>query len=132
MTNQKIKQIIKKNFKEQVLFLQKLVQTKSANPFTPENSDPNEPIEREVAHLIKGKLREIGLKPKLIGVSKQRPNVVAELKGKGKKTLILNGHMDTILPPEDYSFNPWSGKIEKEVAHYYDAMEHHSDHFIFY
>jgi hypothetical protein len=43
---QKLNKKIKENFRDQVSFLQKLVQTKSVNPFTPEASDPNKPIEK--------------------------------------------------------------------------------------
>jgi acetylornithine deacetylase/succinyl-diaminopimelate desuccinylase-like protein len=93
--------------------LQKLVQTPSANPFTKEplKSSPYTPVELEVAELIYDKLHEIGLQPKFVGVSHLRPNVVVKF-GKGKKTLIFNGHMDTVTPSRDYSFNPYSGIIQ--------------------
>lgn len=43
-----------------------------------------------------------------------RPNVVAHFKGQGNgKTLILNGHMDTVFPstPEKWDINPWEPEI---------------------
>jgi len=45
---------------------------------------------------------------------KDRPNVVATFKGRGRgKSLILNGHMDTVFPstPENWKFNPWNPQI---------------------
>jgi acetylornithine deacetylase/succinyl-diaminopimelate desuccinylase-like protein len=44
--------IISRHRDDQIAFLLRLVQTRSANPFTPETSDPHEPIERAVVHLI--------------------------------------------------------------------------------
>lgn len=43
-----------------------------------------------------------------------RPNVVATFKGQGGgKSLILNGHMDTVFPstPEKWKFDPWDAQI---------------------
>ncbi|MBN1679734.1 MAG: hypothetical protein JW966_05545 [Anaerolineae bacterium] len=62
-------EIILRNRDEQIGFLQQIVQANSANPFTPDASDPDRPIEREIAHLIHNKLRDIGLSPELKGVS---------------------------------------------------------------
>lgn len=98
-----------------ITFLQKLVQTPSANPFAKDllKTSPYTPVELEVAELIYKKLEEIGLSPRFVGVSSLRPNVVAEF-GDGKGTLVSNGHMDTVLPSSDYSFNPYSGFIKEE------------------
>ena len=41
--------IIAANFGQQVAFLQRLVQANSANPYTPEASAPDAPVEKEVA-----------------------------------------------------------------------------------
>ena len=107
-----IKSVLDKNFNDQVKFLQQLVRTESSNPFTPETSPPDESIELEVAKLIKQKLEEFGLFLEFKGISSNRPNVICEIKGDGEKTLILNGHMDTIVPPENYSFDPYGGEIK--------------------
>lgn len=110
---QQILKEIEKNKKEEIAFLQKLVRTPSVNHFVsePEKSKIDEPIEKEVAKLIFQKLKKIGLSPKFEGISKERPNVIAIL-GKKGKTLIFNGHMDTIPPDPGYNFNHFSGKIE--------------------
>lgn len=45
---------------------------------------------------------------------KDRPNVVARFRGRGGgKSLILNGHIDTVFPstPEKWKFNPWDPQI---------------------
>lgn len=110
---QKVAHDIESSKDEQIQFLKKLVQTKSANPNVadPSRSTPYEPIEYDVAELIFDKLQEFGLKPKYEGVSTIRPNVVCEF-GKGKKTLIFNGHMDTVVPPCDYEVGPYSGLVK--------------------
>jgi len=104
---------IEKLKKEQVEFLQKLVQSRSVNPNMddPTKSSPYDPVELEVAELIFNKLKNIGLSPKFEGISPSRPNVVCEI-GEGKKTLIFNGHMDTVPPPKGYDFNPFLGFIK--------------------
>lgn len=98
---------------ELIKFTQELVQTNSVNPYLPNESwKVNEPIEKEVALLIYEKLREIGLKPKLVYALKNRPNVVCSLK-KGKPALIFNGHMDTvdIGDKNKWKYDPFSAKI---------------------
>jgi acetylornithine deacetylase/succinyl-diaminopimelate desuccinylase-like protein len=93
-----ITQTIREHFEQQVDFLQRLVQTKSANPFTPETSLPSLPVEEAVASLIQQELSTLGFKAELHGVTPQRPNVVCHVPGSGKaeKTLILTTHMDTV------------------------------------
>ncbi len=110
---QKIMNEIEKRKYEQIEFLQKLVQTKSVNPNVddPTKSSPYDPVELKVAELIFNKLKEIGLRPKFEGISLSRPNVVCEF-GQGKKTLIFNGHMDTVPPAREWDFNPFLGIIK--------------------
>jgi len=111
---QKIINEIEKQKDEIINFAQKLVRTKSVNPYTPEiSSKINEPIEKEVAKLIYEKLKEFGLKPRYVSVLPNRPNVVCSLKNNGNPTLILNGHMDTVSigNEKDWKVNPFSSKI---------------------
>jgi succinyl-diaminopimelate desuccinylase len=100
-------------FGQQVEFLQRLVHARSANPFTPETSSPDVPVEAEVASVIDQELCSLGFKAELIGVSPGRPNVVCRLPAAGKavKTLILTTHMDTV-EPSGYSRDPWGAHIE--------------------
>lgn len=104
---------IEKTKDEQIKFLQRLVRKSSVNPYIkdPLKSSPYEPVELEVAQLIFDKLKSIGLTPKMEGISLNRPNIVCEF-GKGKKTLIFNGHMDTVSPSRSYDFDPFSGLIK--------------------
>ncbi len=100
---------------EQVAFLQRLVRARSANPFTPEISDPGQPIERDVAHLLADRLHGMGLSPVLSGVSDARPNVVAlwPANGAGEaRSLILNGHMDTVMPGPSWTRDPFGAAID--------------------
>jgi acetylornithine deacetylase/succinyl-diaminopimelate desuccinylase family protein len=101
---------IETNKEEQIDFLRKLIQTKSANPFTPDKSVPETPVERAIAEIIHEKLIDMNITSKLIGVSPFRPNVLAEING-GEKTLILNGHMDTVLPGDNWTQDPYGASI---------------------
>jgi succinyl-diaminopimelate desuccinylase len=106
-------EIITRHRDEQIAFLQALVRARSANPFIPDTSDPSEPIERAVAYLIHDKLREIRLEPEFKGESRERPNVIATLRGTGPtgRALILNGHMDTVMPSPLWTFDPFGAEI---------------------
>lgn len=100
------------NFPKQVAFLSTLVKAKSPNPYTPQDSPLHEPVEKEVAELIHNKLDEEGLKPKYMGMSKERPNVVVEWGYKrARNSLMLNGHMDTVPPEGNDVISPYSGSV---------------------
>ena len=105
---------VQAHFGQQVDFLQRLVRARSANPFTPETSRPDTPVEEEGARVTHQELHRLGLKAEFYGVSSQRPNVVCHLPGSGKnaKTLILTTHMDTV-EPSGYTRDPWRAQIEK-------------------
>lgn len=110
----KITKAVEKNFSDQVGFASELVQTKSENPYTPELSMKNIPIELGVANIIYEKLQKIGIMPKRIGVSKKRPNVVCYVGPKRfRKSLILNGNMDTTPAGADYTREPFSGAVRE-------------------
>ncbi|MCC6802828.1 MAG: M20/M25/M40 family metallo-hydrolase [Anaerolineae bacterium] len=110
----KLDDIIQKNSAEQIQFLQALVRAKSANPYTSENSSPTADIEREVAFLLRDRLREIGLTPELVGASPERPNVVARIDGaaSASRSLVLNGHMDTVMPSRLWRIDPFAGVVQ--------------------
>jgi acetylornithine deacetylase/succinyl-diaminopimelate desuccinylase-like protein len=94
-------------FRQQIEYLQRLVRVRSGNPFLPESSPPDVPVEEEVARVIQQELHRLGLPVEQIGVSSQRLNVVCRVPGAGKtrKTLILTTHMDTV-EPSDYTRDP--------------------------
>lgn len=87
--------------------LQKFVQINSVNP----GLVPGSPGESEIGTYIADVLRTIGLEPQIHEVSPDRVNVVATLKGSGGgRSLMLNGHMDTV--GVDGMEEPFSGKIK--------------------
>lgn len=107
-----IAKAVKASFDEEIAFLSSLVKTKSVNPYTPQDSPLHEPVEGEVPTLIFEKLKSIGLSPRYLGASKERPNVVAEWGEKrARMGLMLNGHMDTIPPEGRDAISPFSGAV---------------------
>ncbi len=69
--------------------------------------------EKEAAIFLHEFLQDEGIKSKLRYVAKDRPNVVATLSGSGGgKSLMLNGHLDTV-PPFNMDIQPFSPKVEK-------------------
>lgn len=106
---------IQKQFQKEREFLQRLVRAHSSNPFTPETSSPDQPIEAEVARIVVQELQHLGYTQiQTVGVSEQRPNVLCSIPGNGEsdKTLILSTHMDTVEPVDDYTRNPWGAQVE--------------------
>ncbi|MGH2481048.1 MAG: M20 family metallopeptidase, partial [Ktedonobacteraceae bacterium] len=106
---------VQKQFQEEKKFLQRLVRARSNNPFTPETSCSDQPIEAEVAQIIIQELQHLGYTQiQTVGVSEQRPNVLCVIPGNGEseKTLILSTHMDTVEPVDDYTRNPWGAQVE--------------------
>jgi acetylornithine deacetylase/succinyl-diaminopimelate desuccinylase-like protein len=75
-------------YQRPVELLQQLIRFDTTNP--PGN-------ERECIQFINGLLRDAGIKTTLLSKSRQRPNLVAWLKGEGKApTLLLYGHVDVV------------------------------------
>jgi len=109
-----IKAAIQSTFGQQVEFLQRLVRARSTNPFLPDSSPPDVPVEEEVAAIIQLELHRLDLPADLIGVSFRRPNVLCSIPGSGpsKKMLILTTHMDTV-EPANYTRDPWGAQIER-------------------
>lgn len=110
--NSTIAKAVKASFDEEVQFVSSLVKSKSPNPHTPQDSPLHISVEGEVPTLIFEKLKSIGLSPRYLGASKERPNVVAEWGEKrGRMGLMLNGHMDTIPPEGRDLISPYSGVV---------------------
>src|SRR6516162_258337 len=76
--------VVQSVFGHQVEFLQRLVRARSSNPFLPDSSPSDVPVEEEVAGVIQQELYRLGLPTELIGVSTQRPNVVCRVPGGGQ------------------------------------------------
>ncbi|MDQ1371473.1 MAG: hypothetical protein QG582_387 [Candidatus Thermoplasmatota archaeon] len=68
--------------------------------------------EKEVAEFLKEFLEDEGIDARLRQVEKDRPNVIAALKGSGGgKSLMLNGHTDTV-PPYEMDIPPFTPKVQ--------------------
>ncbi len=107
-----IARAVKASFPEETAFLSALVKSKSTNPYTPQEPPLHESVEGEVPTLIFEKLKSLGLSPRYLGASKERPNVICEWGEKrGRMGLMLNGHMDTIPPEGRDLISPFSGAI---------------------
>jgi len=69
--------------------------------------------EREVAYHLREFLEDEGIDVKLRIVEKDRPNLIALVKGSGRgKSLMLNGHTDTV-PAYDMDIPPFTPKVER-------------------
>lgn len=122
--NSTIARAVKASFDEEVAFLSTLVKAKSPNSYTTQDSPLHESVEGEMPTLIFEKLKEIGLSPKYLGASKERPNVVAEWGEKrGRNTLMLNGHMDTITPESKDVVAPYSGAVRNGKLYGLGALD---------
>jgi len=68
--------------------------------------------EREVALYIHEFCRRVGLESELVPVIDQRMNVIVRLEGTGEgKTLMLNGHTDTV-PPYEMDIDPFAAELK--------------------
>ncbi len=86
--------------------LQQLVQIESVNP----SLAPGAKAEGEIAHFVATLLKEAGVEAKVEEVAPDRPNVIGRLPGSGGgKTLIFNGHLDTVTV--EGMVDPFSGHI---------------------
>lgn len=124
---EKIKERIDHNQDKIVKFCQKLIQFDS-------HVDPPTGYEGEIQQWLKGQLDQMGMQVDVWEPTEEdllkykgyrpgqkrdysgRPNVVGVLKGKGRgKSLILNGHVDTVPIglPEFWKHNPLGGEIEE-------------------
>jgi succinyl-diaminopimelate desuccinylase len=66
------------------------------------------PVQRHVA----GWLEANGLKPEFQPTEGDRPNVIARIENDSGPTLLLNGHVDTVLAVEGWSSDPWIPRRE--------------------
>ncbi len=101
----KLAKILHKNYPGMIRFAQSLIRINSVN-----NN------ETKVARVIQKKLKEHGIKSKLIGKNKTRKSLVAIVKGKGYgKSIMLNGHLDTVAISDlkKWKNDPFSAKFVK-------------------
>ncbi len=89
-----------------------ILQTASELVRIPSRNPPGE--EKRCAEYIHSRLGELGLEAHLVEEPfRERPQVVAIARGKGRQTIILNGHIDTVPEgdPELWSLDPFSGEV---------------------
>jgi acetylornithine deacetylase/succinyl-diaminopimelate desuccinylase-like protein len=69
--------------------------------------------ELEAQRFLRHQLEQVGFDCELLGVSADRPNLVARLRGASPgKTLCYLSHVDTVLAnPDEWSTDPWSGEL---------------------
>lgn len=104
---------IDKNFPDQTLFLKSLVKARSTNPFSSDQSPKDQPLEAKVSRLIVSFLKDLKLSPRRLGITRDRQNVVCHLgPDRFRKSLILNGHMDTVEPAAGWTFAPFAAEIK--------------------
>jgi acetylornithine deacetylase/succinyl-diaminopimelate desuccinylase-like protein len=85
--------------------LQRLIRFNTVNP--PGN-------ERAAIEYLDSYVREAGFETELLGVTPERPNLVATLSGEDPDgpVMVFLGHVDTVLAAaEDWQHGPWSGEI---------------------
>ena len=92
------------NRKRLIKLTQDLIGINSQNP--PGN-------ERFIAAFVKNYLGKLGLKIKIYEFKPGRPNVVASFKGRGKSSLLVTPHLDTVPAGKSWSVDPFAAKIIK-------------------
>lgn len=68
--------------------------------------------ERAVQELVAGWLTAAGLTPEFQATANGQPNVIARISNGPGPTLLLNGHVDTVLAVEGWPCDPWQGRLE--------------------
>jgi len=95
------------NKKRLVALTQKVIRINSENP--PGN-------ELKLAKFIEKDMRSLGLKVKCHTFAKDRPNIIATLKGSSKKkskSILVTPHFDTVPIGSGWTIDPLGGKIRK-------------------
>ncbi|MBV9466121.1 MAG: M20/M25/M40 family metallo-hydrolase [Solirubrobacterales bacterium] len=90
--------------RETTELLQRLVRFNTVNP-------PGD--ERAAIEHLERQLADAGMRTELLGVSEERPNLIAELEGRSDgPTLCYLGHVDTVLADRaEWHHDPWSGEL---------------------
>ena len=93
------------NRKRLIKLTQDLIRINSENP-------PG--AERPIALFIKGYLKKLGLEVRIYEFKNRRSNIVAWLKGKGRQSLLITPHLDTIPAGKTWKQNPFGAEITKD------------------
>jgi acetylornithine deacetylase/succinyl-diaminopimelate desuccinylase-like protein len=68
--------------------------------------------ELAVQEVVATWLASNGLSPQLQPTANQQPNVIARVENGPGPTLLLNGHVDTVLAVEGWACDPWQGRLD--------------------
>jgi len=68
-------------------------------------------------------LENCGIKTELQTTHNGQPNVLAHIKNGDGPSLLLNGHMDTVLAAEGWLCDPWQGKREGDIFYALGAAD---------
>lgn len=68
--------------------------------------------ERAVQEVVAGWLTAAGLAPEFQATANGQPNIIAQISNGPGPTLLLNGHVDTVLAVEGWPCDPWQGRLE--------------------
>jgi succinyl-diaminopimelate desuccinylase len=90
------------NKKRLIQLTQKLIQIDSQNP-------PGD--ERKIARFVADYLKRLGINSGVYEFKKNRPNIIAVIKGRGLKSLLITPHLDTVPAGRSWTVNPFGGKI---------------------
>ncbi len=66
--------------------------------------------EGPVQRIVAAWLEQHGLRPEFMATEGDRPNVLARVENGPGPTLLLNGHVDTVLAAQGWSCDPWQGR----------------------
>jgi acetylornithine deacetylase/succinyl-diaminopimelate desuccinylase-like protein len=77
------------------------------------------PVQRHVARWLEAS----GLAPELQPTEGDRPNVIAHVENGPGPTLLLNGHVDTVLAVEGWSSDPWTPRRDGDRLYGLGAVD---------
>lgn len=84
--------------------MQQLIRIDSQNPGS---------TEKEIAGFTAAYLRRLGLRIRIKEFRNGRSNLIAYLAGRGRKSLLLTPHLDTVPAGRGWKFPPFSGTISR-------------------
>lgn len=79
--------------------------------------------EKELAEHIYGILESWGLRPRFVPVKGYGPCVICTVGGGTKRSVVLNGHMDTVEVKEGWKYNPFGAVVQKGFLYGLGALD---------
>jgi acetylornithine deacetylase len=74
--------------------------------------------ERKLAGYMAEEMRKLGIDAELTPVEGERVNAIGRWKGQGGgKSLMFNGHLDTNPVSENWTVDPWGGKVDDKFIY---------------